>query len=88
MKRGVNKDALAASLAKADQVFLYQPDSIDWSVKDIASQCHQPADTSANVDELVAKIVSHAQAGSYILVMSNGGFEGIHGKLLEKLGEE
>jgi UDP-N-acetylmuramate: L-alanyl-gamma-D-glutamyl-meso-diaminopimelate ligase len=88
MKRGVHKDALAASLAKADQVFLYQPDSIDWSVKDIASQCHQPADTSANVDELVAKIVSHAQAGSYILVMSNGGFEGIHGKLLEKLGEE
>jgi len=88
MKRGVHKDALAASLAKADQVFLYQPDSIDWSVKDIASQCHQPADTSANVDELVAKIVSHAQAGSHILVMSNGGFEGIHGKLLEKLGEE
>jgi UDP-N-acetylmuramate: L-alanyl-gamma-D-glutamyl-meso-diaminopimelate ligase len=88
MKRGVHKDALAASLAKADQVFLYQPDSIDWSVKDIASQCHQPADTSTNVDELVAKIVSHAQAGSHILVMSNGGFEGIHGKLLEKLGEE
>ncbi|KOO16985.1 UDP-N-acetylmuramate:L-alanyl-gamma-D-glutamyl-meso-diaminopimelate ligase [Vibrio xuii] len=88
MKRGVHKDALAASLAKADQVFLYQPDSIDWSVKDIASQCHQPADTSGNVDELVAKIVSHAQAGSHILVMSNGGFEGIHGKLLEKLGEE
>ncbi|EEX93395.1 UDP-N-acetylmuramate:L-alanyl-gamma-D-glutamyl-meso-diaminopimelate ligase [Vibrio orientalis] len=88
MKRGVHKDALAASLAKADQVFLYQPDSIDWSVKDIASQCHQPADTSADVDELVAKIVSHAQAGSHILVMSNGGFEGIHGKLLEKLGEK
>ncbi|MFM2591062.1 UDP-N-acetylmuramate:L-alanyl-gamma-D-glutamyl-meso-diaminopimelate ligase [Vibrio sp. TBV020] len=87
MKRGVHKDSLADSLAKADEVFLYQPDSIDWSVKEIANQCHQPAQASGNIDELVANIVSRAQPGSHILVMSNGGFEGIHGKLLEKLGE-
>jgi len=87
MKRGVHKDSLADSLAKADEVFLYQPDSIDWSVKEITSQCHQPAQASGNIDELVANIVSRAQPGSHILVMSNGGFEGIHGKLLEKLGE-
>ncbi|MEZ8101936.1 UDP-N-acetylmuramate:L-alanyl-gamma-D-glutamyl-meso-diaminopimelate ligase [Vibrio bivalvicida] len=85
MKRGVHKDTLAASLQKADQVFLYQPDSIDWSVEDIADQCAQPAQTSDNVDELVEQIVASASSGDQILVMSNGGFEGIHNKLLAKL---
>lgn len=85
MKRGVHKDTLAASLQKADQVFLYQPDSIDWSVEEIAAQCAQPAQTSNNVDELVEQIVASASSGDQILVMSNGGFEGIHNKLLAKL---
>ena len=87
MKRGVHKDPLAASLQKADQVFLYQPDSIDWSVKEIAAQCSQPAQTSDNVDELVEQIVASASSGDQILVMSNGGFEGIHNKLLAKLAQ-
>ncbi|MCG9577437.1 UDP-N-acetylmuramate:L-alanyl-gamma-D-glutamyl-meso-diaminopimelate ligase [Vibrio tubiashii] len=87
MKRGVHKDTLAASLQKADQVFLYQPDSIDWSVKDIAAQCAQPAQTSNNVDELVEQIVANASSGDQILIMSNGGFEGIHNKLLAKLAQ-
>lgn len=87
MKRGVHKDTLAASLTKADEVFLYQPESIEWSVEDIARQCQQPAQVSDSVDQLVDKIVSSANSGDHILVMSNGGFEGIHGKLLAKLAE-
>lgn len=87
MKRGVHKDTLAASLQKADQVFLYQPDSINWSVEEIAAQCPQPAQTSNNVDELVEQIVANASSGDQILVMSNGGFEGIHNKLLAKLAQ-
>ncbi|RTZ14291.1 UDP-N-acetylmuramate:L-alanyl-gamma-D-glutamyl-meso-diaminopimelate ligase [Vibrio aquaticus] len=88
MKRGVHKDTLAASLKQADHVFLYQPDNIEWSVDDIASQCGQPADTSSDIHQLVESIVKQAQSGSHILVMSNGGFEGIHGKLLDKLAEK
>ena len=87
MKRGVHKDTLAASLTKADEVFLYQPESIEWSVEEIARQCQQPAQVSDSVDQLVDKIVSSAKSGDHILVMSNGGFEGIHGKLLAKLAE-
>lgn len=87
MKRGVHKDTLAASLTKANEVFLYQPESIEWSVEDIARQCQQPAQVSDSVDQLVDKIVSSAKSGDHILVMSNGGFEGIHGKLLAKLAE-
>jgi len=85
MKRGVHKETLAASLKQADQVFLFQPDSIEWSVEDVAKQCVQPAQVSDDIDQLVEGICQQAQPGDQILVMSNGGFEGIHGKLLEKL---
>ncbi|MGF1751577.1 UDP-N-acetylmuramate:L-alanyl-gamma-D-glutamyl-meso-diaminopimelate ligase [Vibrio cionasavignyae] len=85
MKRGVHKDKLADSLQHADEVFLLQPDNIDWSVNDIAASCSQPVVIRNSVDELVAAIQSKAQAGDQILVMSNGGFGGIHQKLLERL---
>ncbi|OIQ24685.1 UDP-N-acetylmuramate:L-alanyl-gamma-D-glutamyl-meso-diaminopimelate ligase [uncultured Vibrio sp.] len=85
MKRGVHKDTLASSLAKADVVYLYQPDTIDWSLQDIADNCQQDAFVYRDINELVAKISGEAQSGDQILVMSNGGFEGIHGKLLDSL---
>lgn len=85
MKRGVHKETLAASLHHADEVFLYQPESIEWSVQEVAQQCTQPAYTSADIDQLVDAIVATAEPGDHILVMSNGSFEGIHGKLLDKL---
>ncbi len=88
MKRGVHKETLAASLHHADQIFLYQPPGIEWSVQDVAEQCSQPASSSDDIDQLVAQIVAAAKPGDHILVMSNGGFEGIHGKLLAQLAEQ
>ncbi|WP_373959043.1 UDP-N-acetylmuramate:L-alanyl-gamma-D-glutamyl-meso-diaminopimelate ligase [Vibrio gigantis] len=85
MKRGVHKATLADSLKQADSTYLFQPDNIDWSVQDVADACHQPAHVSDDMDAFVAKIVSEAQAGDQILVMSNGGFGGIHQKLLDGL---
>ena len=87
MKKGVHKDTLAASLDQADEVFLYQPDNIDWSVADIAEQCNQPAYTSNSVDTIVDMVIERSMPGDQILVMSNGGFEGIQEKLLAKLAE-
>ncbi|MGR5002136.1 UDP-N-acetylmuramate:L-alanyl-gamma-D-glutamyl-meso-diaminopimelate ligase [Vibrio celticus] len=85
MKRGVHKETLADSLKPADSIYLFQPDNIDWSVQDVADACHQPAHVSDDMDAFVARIVSEAQAGDQILVMSNGGFGGIHQKLLDAL---
>ncbi|PSW28127.1 UDP-N-acetylmuramate:L-alanyl-gamma-D-glutamyl-meso-diaminopimelate ligase [Photobacterium phosphoreum] len=85
MKLGVHKHDLAPALHAADEVFLFQPDNIPWSVQEIADQCPQPAFCSDNIDMLVAEIVESAQAGDTILVMSNGGFSGIHDKLLAAL---
>ncbi len=87
MKRGVHKSTLANSLAEADEVFLLQPSDIDWQVTDVASACTQPVYVSDSVDELVNKIVNSVSPGDQILVMSNGGFDGIHDKLLEALAQ-
>ncbi len=85
MKLGVHKEALAQSLKHANSVYLFQPESIPWSVKDVAEQCVQPAYTNDNIDDFVAMICAEAKAGDQILVMSNGGFSGIHDKLLKAL---
>ncbi|GAM67600.1 L-alanyl-gamma-D-glutamyl-meso-diaminopimelate ligase [Vibrio sp. JCM 19236] len=85
MKMGVHKDSLANSLKIADQVYLYQPETIDWSVEEVAEQCSQPSLVSDSVQELVNVLVENSQPNDHILIMSNGGFEGIHTKLLQAL---
>ena len=87
MKRGVHKDSLARSLDEADAVFLYQPDNINWSLEDVASQCRGEAAVSDNIEELVAAVTTFVQSGDRILVMSNGGFDDIHTKLLTELAK-
>lgn len=87
MKMGVHKDEIAPSLADADQVFVYQPDTIPWNVSVITEALSQPAKWSANLDELVDWVVAEAKPTDHILVMSNGAFGGIHGKLLAKLAK-
>lgn len=85
MKMGVHKDEIAPALADADAVFVYQPDTIPWQVSEITEHLSQPAFWSASLDELVSQICQFAQTGDHILVMSNGAFGGIHGKLLASL---
>ncbi|CAM2804680.1 UDP-N-acetylmuramate:L-alanyl-gamma-D-glutamyl-meso-diaminopimelate ligase [Vibrio rarus] len=85
MKMGVHKETLAASLAVADKVYLYQPDNIDWSVDDVAQQCCQETFTATSVDDIVKTLVKESRTGDQILIMSNGGFAGIHNKLLQAL---
>ncbi|MBS0849195.1 UDP-N-acetylmuramate:L-alanyl-gamma-D-glutamyl-meso-diaminopimelate ligase [Citrobacter sp. JGM124] len=88
MKMGVSKDDLGPSLGRADEVFILQPQNIPWQVVDIVDACVQPAHWSADIDTLVDMIVKTAQPGDTILVMSNGGFGGIHQKLLDALAHK
>ncbi|WGE79272.1 UDP-N-acetylmuramate:L-alanyl-gamma-D-glutamyl-meso-diaminopimelate ligase [Actinobacillus equuli] len=85
MKMGVHKEEIAPSLVDANAVFVYQPDTIPWSVSVITDSLSQPAAWSANLDELVALVVKEAKPNDHILVMSNGAFGGIHNKLLNTL---
>ena len=51
----------------------------------VARTCHAPASVSDSVDQLVEEVITEANSGDAILVMSNGGFGGIHEKLLKAL---
>ena len=84
MKIGTLKDQLAPSLALADKVFCYAG-GIDWNVKNALQPLGDKAQVFENFDEMLIAIVQNAQNGDDIVVMSNGGFQGIHGKLLDLL---
>ncbi len=84
MKMGVHQETLIASLQAADEVFLYQPDELSWSLAELAAKADMQCYDST--DEIVRNLVEIARPGDHILVMSNGGFNGIHQTLLDALG--
>ena len=83
MKMGVHKDTLADSLALADEVYLYQAESLDW---DLASNINLDSlQVFSSTQAIIDKVIAEAKTDSHILIMSNGGFEGIHQRLLDAL---
>jgi UDP-N-acetylmuramate: L-alanyl-gamma-D-glutamyl-meso-diaminopimelate ligase len=84
MKRGVMKDALPPSFAQADRVYIYTA-GIGWDARSLFALLGARARCEEEVDSLVSAIVAEARAGDHVLVMSNGGFGGIHDKLLDRL---
>jgi UDP-N-acetylmuramate: L-alanyl-gamma-D-glutamyl-meso-diaminopimelate ligase len=85
MRMGVHQGALADSLVVADQVVLYQPDDVDWEMQGLLQELGDKASLYRDVDQLVDEIATTAASGDQLLVMSNGGFGGIHDKLLHAL---
>jgi len=84
MKRGAMKDALAASLAGADRVYCYAS-KLGWDAVATLAPLGDKASVLGDIEALVDAIVRDARAGDHVLVMSNGGFGGIHAKLLAAL---
>jgi len=88
MKSGVHKSTLAQSLANADIVFVYQGEQVQWSVAQLIEDCHQPCIVESDMSAFVDAIVAQIQADDTVVVMSNGGFGGIHQKLLGELEQK
>ena len=86
MKLGVMKQALPASLVDADLVFCYGA-NLGWDASEALAPMGSKAKVFDNMEALVAAIASEAKSGDQILVMSNGGFGGIHQKLLTQLAQ-
>ena len=89
MKLGVMKAALPDSLRDADWVFGYGAtegsNALGWDLAESLSPLGDKAQAFSDLDELVQAVKAQAQAGDHILVMSNGGFGGVHQKLLDAL---
>ena len=84
MKTGVMKDRLAASLARADRVYCYSA-GLQWDAAAALAPLGAKAEAHADFDCLLAAVTESAKPGDHIVIMSNGGFNGIHEKLLSRL---
>jgi len=85
MKLGVHREQLAPALAEADSSWLLGDKDLGWELSAALAPLGSRATIAASVDALVAGLVADARAGDHILVMSNGGFGGLHDKLLAAL---
>ncbi|UEX78602.1 UDP-N-acetylmuramate:L-alanyl-gamma-D-glutamyl-meso-diaminopimelate ligase [Sediminicurvatus halobius] len=85
MRQGVHRGQLADALAGADLAFVLEPSGLDWDLAAALAPLGERARTATTVDALIAAIVHECHAGDTVLVMSNGGFEGIHERLLAAL---
>ena len=85
MKLGTHREAMARSLAQADEVWLYQGPSVHWDVAESVASLGARARVSTDLDGLVEQLGQGLHKGDHVLIMSNGGFGGIHGKLLTRL---
>ena len=86
MKLGVWKESLAASLADADRAYCYT-DGLGWDAGAALAPLGAKSEAHDDVGRLAAAIARAARPGDHVLVMSNGGFAGLHGKLLAALEE-
>ncbi|MFV1921106.1 MAG: UDP-N-acetylmuramate:L-alanyl-gamma-D-glutamyl-meso-diaminopimelate ligase [Methylotenera sp.] len=84
MKLGTMKAALPDSLLDADAVFCYGA-NVDWDIKEALKPIESKSQVFMDMEQLIAAIVKEAKRGDQILVMSNGGFGGIHQKILNQL---
>ncbi|MCE4554958.1 UDP-N-acetylmuramate:L-alanyl-gamma-D-glutamyl-meso-diaminopimelate ligase [Roseateles cellulosilyticus] len=84
MKLGTMKAQLPWALEEADLAFCNQQ-GLSWDAKEALAPMGAQAIVGANVDDLVAAVVKAAKPGDHLLCMSNGGFGGIHDKLLQAL---
>jgi UDP-N-acetylmuramate: L-alanyl-gamma-D-glutamyl-meso-diaminopimelate ligase len=85
MRMGVHQDTLAPSLSGADEVWLYTPPNLDWDAQPIVAALGARGHASQSVAALAAELARVARPGDHLLIMSNGGFEGLHGKVLAEL---
>lgn len=86
MKMGIHKDSLAQSWSEADQVFIFEPSNLSWSMDELLAQSTITALLYKDMNILIKSIVAYAKPGDHIVVMSNGSFGGIHELLIEQLG--
>jgi UDP-N-acetylmuramate: L-alanyl-gamma-D-glutamyl-meso-diaminopimelate ligase len=85
MKLGTHSSALAGALSQADHVWMYQGPNVTWDVAGSVAALGKQAQTIKDLDQLITELDRSLVSGDHVLIMSNGGFGGIHGKLLDRL---
>lgn len=86
MKMGANSELLGASFKNADEVFVYQNEAVSWDMSILKRDCPKPLTiVDTNTEDLIKQVVAATKENTCIIVMSNGGFENVKGRLVEAL---
>jgi UDP-N-acetylmuramate: L-alanyl-gamma-D-glutamyl-meso-diaminopimelate ligase len=86
MRMGIHKNQLSQSWQLADEVHLLEPNNLDWSMQELVDNSKAPVTLYQKTDDIIDYLSHSLQAGDHVLIMSNGGFDSIHTKLLKQLG--
>ncbi len=87
MKLGAHRDGLPDSVRQADQVLWYAPPNLGWDLAATAAQCAIPSQVCDTLEAIIEQVRQQARPGAQVVIMSNGGFGGLHGKLAAALAE-
>jgi UDP-N-acetylmuramate: L-alanyl-gamma-D-glutamyl-meso-diaminopimelate ligase len=85
MKMGVHEKTLAAAFDEAERVLVFDNGTQKWDVSTLAAHDPERIQVLGSVDEIIQKLVEMACDGDKIVIMSNGGFEGLHRRLIEAM---
>ena len=88
MRMGVHRDTLGAALGLADRALLLRPAGLNWNVERVTQALDGRGQVYATVEAILDALALEARAGDHVLIMSNGGFENIHARLLDRLQEK
>jgi len=85
MRMGIHADQLASALNDADRVYVLQPDDLQWDLQSVLSDLGSRVSVMTGPGQIVKAVGAEVSSGDTILVMSNGGFDGIHQRILDEL---
>ncbi|WP_459207606.1 UDP-N-acetylmuramate:L-alanyl-gamma-D-glutamyl-meso-diaminopimelate ligase [Pseudomonas sp. MLB6B] len=85
MKLGAHRDGLPESVVDADQVIWYAPANLGWDLAATAAECRVPSVVADSLEAIIERVKGQARPGTHVVIMSNGGFGGLHLKLAEAL---
>jgi UDP-N-acetylmuramate: L-alanyl-gamma-D-glutamyl-meso-diaminopimelate ligase len=85
MRMGVMAERLPEALRLADQVLVYAPKSLGWDAQTLFAKDADRIGCFTEIEAMVEHLGREASSGDHLLVMSNGGFGGIHRLLIERL---
>ena len=85
MKMGVHADLFAESIASADEVLICENKALQWDLHAIAQTASTLLMIKPDIDQVIDYLVEKTEPGDQIVIMSNGGFDNIHQRLINAM---
>ena len=85
MKMGVHAEQLGDSFAAADMIMLCENPNLDWDIRKMAETAPTIVLIKQDTQQIIDSLKADCRAGDQIVIMSNGGFEGLHLRLIEAM---